>query len=378
MAKYKDAYAAVKEYGVVLLERSPDVLAVGVGVKSEEPIRTAKGDDFSVTAVVTRKKSLRELETERIRLFSEVVGEVADPFEPVETNVIESGGPFGLHSLRVPRIERGLHGGRRPTLDAQKYFNSLRCGIGITNPTGQYPSILSVGTLGAFLRDEEDNLYLLSNNHVIGRSDAAIAGEPVVQTGTLDLTDVEINLMPTEAELIQELKIAEFTMAVPVQRSALPNVVFNRVDAAIAEVTPDTRSLTEIDRLSYAGKILGVADPIDVDEQGIPTVPTRVYKVGRTTGFTEGEIHMLGVLDSLDYPEGRAYFMDQLLVRPTIDNGGPFSQPGDSGSIVLSDEHEVCGLLFAGSPGGTLVNPIEFVLAELSVGLGRRLRLATS
>ena len=164
----------------------------------------------------------------------------------------------------------------------------------------------------------------------------------------------------------------------PVVCSAPPNVLLNRVDAAIAEVTTETRSLTEIGRLSHAGRILGVADPIEVDEQGIPTVPARVYKVGRTTGFTEGEIYMWGVLDSLDYPGGHAYFMDQLLIRPTIDNGGPFSEPGDSGSIVLSDQHEALGLLSASSPRGTLVNPIEFVLAELSVGLGRQLRLVTS
>lgn len=380
MASYLDAYKAVQRHGIVLLERSPNIHAIGVGVKSGEPIRAAKGDDFSLTAVVSRKKARRELQSEQLLMFSELFrGIVGDtPLQYVETNVIESGAPIELHSLQVPRTQRGSYNGGRPILDMQKFFNSLKCGVGITNPTQEYPGILSVGTLGVFLRDGNGNLFLLSNNHVIGRSDSARLGEPIVQAGTLDLTDVELNLMPTESELVSQLKIAEFTAAVPIVRSARPTIHFNRVDAAIARVTTIARSLAEIHMLCYGGRIMGTADPIVADGNGIPNAPARVYKVGRTTGFTQGEVAMLGVIDSLSYPGGRAYFMDQIMIEPTRDNGGAFSQPGDSGSVVLSDDHKAMGLLFAGSPRSTLVNPIEFVLAELTSLVGTTLSVVTS
>src|SRR5687768_14612995 len=41
------------------------------------------------------------------------------------------------------------------------------------------------GTLGALLTDGS-NQYILSNNHVLGRSDQAVAGEDVSQPGLID------------------------------------------------------------------------------------------------------------------------------------------------------------------------------------------------
>jgi len=379
VATYKDASSAVKEYGLNLLLNSPGVHAVGVGTKSRVPIAVSKPNDFCVTAVVSERKAVERLERENIRPFARVFGKEVKGtrFESVETNVIESGGPFSLQFLRVPRIQRGIHGGRRPVVDVQKFFNSLRCGIGISNPSGLYPAILSVGTLGAFVRDTTEVLYLLSNNHVIGHSDAAKPGDSIVQTGTLDLTEIELTLMPTESELVNALKIAELTTMVPIQRLSPSNIPLNKVDAAIAKLVIGSRSLTDLARLCYAGGILALSRPIEADDRGVPTAPARVYKVGRTTGFTEGEIELVGVIDSLDYPGGKAYFQDQIQIRPTVDNGGPFSLPGDSGSIVLSDHHEAIGLLFAGSPRQTLVNPMQLVLDELSKKLGKPLELVT-
>ena len=73
----------------------------------------------------------------------------------------------------------------------------------------------------------------------------------------------------------------------------------------------------------------------------------------------------LGAAASINYGGKSAYFTDQIVIGGTPDNGGPFSDPGDSGSGVLNENHELVGLLFAGSSFQTFVNPIEIVLREI-------------
>ena len=93
----------------------------------------------------------------------------------------------------------------------------------------------------------------------------------------------------------------------------------------------------------------------------------RVYKVGRTTGYTEGEVMALAGVASIEYNPGDvAFFTGQLVIRPTLDNVGPFSMPGDSGSGISNARNELVGLLFAGSAQQTLANPIMDVLSQLA------------
>jgi hypothetical protein len=47
----------------------------------------------------------------------------------------------------------------------------------------------------------------------------------------------------------------------------------------------------------------------------------------------------------------------------------PFSQQGDSGSLVLDFERKAVGLLFSGSPQITVINPIASVLSALDAEL---------
>ena len=104
---------------------------------------------------------------------------------------------------------------------------------------------------------------------------------------------------------------------------------------------------------------------------------TRVYKVGRTTGATEGDVVGIAGTGRLTYPTGKAFFAGQLLIEGTPDNGGLFSDRGDSGSAILNDQHELVGLLFAGSERQTLANPIADVMRELQATSGLTLRVVT-
>jgi hypothetical protein len=234
-----------------------------------------------------------------------------------------------------------------------------------------------VGTLGFFVRDGRQTLYLVSNSHVIGRSGAAAAGESVVQPGTLDLTSTELQVMNTLARLRARLEIAKVRAVVPFQFVSGSTIPVNRVDAAIATLNDPGRGRGDIDRICYGGVIRAVARPYRTDTSGRLVGSSRVYKVGRTTGATEGNVVGVAGTGMLTYPTGQAFFAGQLVIEATPDNGGMFSDRGDSGSAILNDRHELAGLLFAGSQLQTLANPIADVMTELQSASGLTLTVVT-
>ena len=110
------------------------------------------------------------------------------------------------------------------------------------------------------------------------------------------------------------------------------------------------------------GPINGVrVDPIQEGE--------RVYKVGRSTGYSSG---VVGCTDLDDLPVdvdglGELRFDDQIEVKATDEW---FSLGGDSGSLVVDEDGLAVGLLFAGNDRDrSYLNPISSVLYALGVEL---------
>ena len=365
--RFEAALKVVRQEGVAILKSHPELTSIGVGVRGGAAISQAQDrDDFVV------QPSVRDLDP--VPLEKQIIQKVqaqardAGVGDRVDIEFVTSAGEFVPRpGLVVPVSFHGVLGGHPPPLDTQKYFQSLRCGIGITNPMRQYPSLLSVGTLGFAVRDLEKHLYLVSNNHVIAHVNAASKGDGIVQPGTLDLTVVEIGCMPTVPVLLKQLHVADLTAWVPIQFPSSAGTPNNKVDLAIA-VLRGERPRSDLHRLCYGGSIRAVAPPYQVDPaSGTLIGSDYVYKVGRTTGYTEGRVVRLGVVAPITYAPGMtAYFIDQIEVNATADNTGPFSAPGDSGSGVLNNHHKLIGLLFAGTPLKTLVNPIQTVLAEIT------------
>lgn len=362
------ALQIVVDYGLDILDTpNSGIEAVAVGNKDGRPLDEVS--DFSILAFVPKKLSKNELKQRNIGSFESVfANSTGSPAgNPFDIDVIESGGRFQPSTgFSIPRSQRGLYGGKIPSIDTQKWFKTLRSGIGCTNPSSSYPSNLSVGTIGFYLEDDSGRVFLVSNNHVIGESNSANIGDSIVQPGTLDLTSVELNQMPNLNSLAGQLEIAKLTAMVKFKFPTPQNTPHNQVDAALAELTESGRGINDLSRLCFGGSILGQAPPPVKEENGTQILgATKVYKVGRTTGYTEGNIVGVGATAKISYPTGKARFTNQILVTPTADNVGPFSDRGDSGSGVLNEHHELVGLLFAGSPTQTLVNPIDYVLTEL-------------
>jgi hypothetical protein len=139
----------------------------------------------------------------------------------------------------------------------------------------------------------------------------------------------------------------------------------NRIDASIAEVIPD--------KVRTDGYIegLGIINTNVVE----PKLGMRVVKSGRTTGITYGTIEGIDVNVIVTYDKDcgstdtyEAYFTNQILIKPDINRNATFSLPGDSGSLVLTEDGlSPVGLLFAGSSDLSQANPISDVLNRFCV-----------
>ena len=67
--------------------------------------------------------------------------------------------------------------------------------------------------------------------------------------------------------------------------------------------------------------------------------------------------------DTVCFPGFQAHFVNQFSVTP-----GPFSDSGDSGSLIVAQgSNQPVGLLFAGGDGLTIANPIDAVLQRFNV-----------
>ena len=227
----------------------------------------------------------------------------------------------------------------------QQRVRPLKIGVSI----GHYS--ITAGTLGCFVRPADvtgtGSTMVLSNNHVLANENRAAKGDDILQPGAYDGGE-------RPADVVAQLDR------------------FVRLQTAGANVT-DCAAATIANNIGYdaaditgVGKLTGVGD-LNSD--------ANVSKMGRTTGATHGRITAFE-LDNLvvGYDSGSLRFDNQIEIESTSE--GPFSQGGDSGSLIVNSSSEAVALLFAGSDTGgsnglgvTFGNPFPDVLANLKVNL---------
>jgi len=209
------------------------------------------------------------------------------------------------------------------------------------------------GTLSGIVYDKITRAPLLmSNNHVFANASTestprASLGDPIIQPGSHDFGE------PGDI-------VATLERYVPWKE----NNKLNIADVALATPLVD-----------YTGDIL--CNGHVIEPSGVATV-TRgecVYKVGRTTGYTEGIIRDIDFtvdIESGEKPDGTkeyARFTDQILIDM-------ISEHGDSGAFVFGENNKIVGLLFAGGKGWdgrsyVVANKIRNVMAVAGVDVQR-------
>jgi hypothetical protein len=317
-----------------------NVVGVGVALKETAGQKTS---DLSLTVLVHEKMAKQDISDNDM---------IPAAIDGIPTDVVRVGKvvAFNSHQSR-----------HRP------------CPAGVS--IGHYA--ITAGTYGAPVRDAQNNeLLMLSNNHVLANSNNARIGDTILQPGAADGGKDPQDRFATLQRFVpiqykndpggggdddnDQCAIARFissllnslarasgskTRLKPVR----PQNVTNLVDAAVARPTDADYLLDDILKI---GPVSGTVSA----ELGMA-----VKKSGRTTALTEGSITVLDATIDVGYGGNRvATFEHQLL---TAD----MSNPGDSGSLLVSEDNKAVGLLFAGSDSVTVYNPIETVLSLLSI-----------
>ena len=229
------------------------------------------------------------------------------------------------------------------------------------------------GTLGSLIQDTANHQYLLSNNHVLARSDHASVGDSIVQPGLID------NNCTPYGDGAGTTPIASLTGWLALSSSA------TNADAAIAMVNSNA--------VNTAGNILEfgarqsdgtlAAAPPGVSSTGgkgeAAALSLTVAKSGRTTGLTCASVSALNLDVNVDYytdcAETKPYLTKTYTNQLAI-SGNEFSDAGDSGSLVVDMANaEPVGLFFAGGTDASgvsqgVANPAPDVLNELSAQVG--------
>ncbi len=286
-----------REEGILEL---PNVVGLGIGYKEKKGKTT---DETCISVYVRKKVAAKSLESSQ---------QVPKALDEIKTDVIEVG-----------------------DIEAQAFTTRLR-------PAKPGYSMghfrITAGTFGCLVRDAcaPCRIYILSNNHVLANSNAAVIGDRILQPGRVDGGSVARD---TIARLARFVRIRFNDPA-----------AHNLVDAAIAQ---------PIDLRDVTASIVGLGIPKGTVEATLGMVVT---KSGRTTETTTGRVIGVDATIAVGYgASGTAYFRNQILTTG-------MSQGGDSGSLLLErGTGAATGLLFAGSSRVTVHNNISNVLMALGV-----------
>src|SRR3989442_882380 len=185
----------------------------------------------------------------------------------------------------------------------------------------------SAGTIGAVVL-KGSTKYLLSNNHVFARENAASIGEREDAPGRYDAH-------PKCAITPQCGTLSQFV-----------NINFgggnNTIDCAIALM-----DLSNPTAVTQSGGYTATSTVVS------PSVGVAVKKSGSTSGLSHSTIQAINVTITVGYSSGTATFNSQIMTDPQ------FIRSGDSGSLEVTETgNNPVGLLFAGGSGGTFANPI--------------------
>jgi len=265
--------------------------------------------------------------------------------------------PASHQAQSVPVMQLGVSGGHNTDYDTHGKQIADCCG----------------GTLGSLIQDSSGRQFLLSNNHVLARSDQAALGDTIVQPGLIDNNCTPYGDGPGTSP------VGSLAGWLPLGSKS------TNADAAIAQVTPGavdpSGSILELGARQADGT-LGAAPPGISSTGGrgeTAALGLMVAKSGRTTGLTCASISALDLDVNVDYYKDCAEtkpYLTKTFTHQLAVSGNQFSDAGDSGSLLVNtSDAEPVGLFFAGGMDAAgisqgVANPTTDVLGELNAQAG--------
>lgn len=236
--------------------------------------------------------------------------------------------------------------------------NAIHKGLYTCGSSISVANCISAGTLGALVTNPAGEMFALTNNHVSGGCSYTDVNFPIIAPGLLDVRPNGHDPFT----LGHHATVAPWTSGIPDNVDVSANI-----DAAIFRLK-DFNAVSSMQRGLY-----------DTPITTMPPVPgMAVRKAGRTTGDTSGQIvaqavGFVPVMMEVPQFRGVIYFDNVFIVQGG--GGQPFSDRGDSGSLVVhedvSGQRHAVGLLFAGTSDQqlTFILPIDKILEHFNVTL---------
>ena len=213
--------------------------------------------------------------------------------------------------------------------------------------------VFGAGTLGCLVTTDNGTLCGLTNNHVTGDCNHTVLGMHILSPAPMDADPN--GPAPTG--------IGHHHRLIPLGSGDPQQVRLQEFDVALFSIADD-------------GQVSSMQGSGVFDTPGAAINPVggmRVKKVGRTTGLTHGEVigpwvTPLWIPYKSSRFTSRVHFTGVWAVRGLANND--FSSPGDSGSLVVTEDGQnAVGLIFAGAGSVSLMMPIQSVMQNLNVAL---------
>jgi hypothetical protein len=214
----------------------------------------------------------------------------------------------------------------------------------------------AAGTLGAFVQDEQGNIYLLSHIEILG-SPGYAAETAVLQPGPIDGGRITNPDNEAETDIVAAYVLTPtLPTSGPFPISSL--VALARLDADIDYLVshPDTGAMVGVDA---------------------PVLGESVRLIGRTSGIVDGRVTGISISAPLSFDfasntQQQTTFAGAFAVESSlVDRAGnpfPMFAPGDEGGLIMDSDNHILGIVVAGSEKLALVAPIQDVLANLGDG----------
>jgi hypothetical protein len=216
------------------------------------------------------------------------------------------------------------------------------------------------GTLGSLV-ERGGTFYILSNTHILARSDQASLGESIIQPGLID-SNCSTSGTSTVGNLSQFVNLEDSS---------------TNADAAIAEIVSGTVD-TSGNILSLGATANGSTPSVGQPHSGngiIANVGEPVAKSGRSSGLTCSTISAVHIATTISYTKScnsTLTFTKNYTGQISV-SGVAFSASGDSGSLIVDQNTaDPVALLYGGSDTDTVANPVADVLGALQDSQGNR------
>jgi len=323
----------IGEKKVSQLKRKKNVVLVGTGIKYKDGKCT---DESAIIIGVVKKEPLSELSVEDI-IPTEIDGMTVD----VQT---------------VGKVEF-------LTIDRTREFRPVPGGVSIGEKT------VSAGTSNPVYKKGE--LRLLSNNHVFAACNEAEIGSAILQPGSIHGGNIANHVVARLSEFVPIKMSGDSDCPIASIITRICNFFASILHSSTRILTPISVDTNTVDcalaRPIYESIVTNTIledgnNYIEIAGEEEAYIGQLVKKTGTTTGTTRSSVKITDATIEVGLSDGRhATFVDQIGIP------NPFGEGGDSGSLILTEDNRVLGLLFAGSSVITFANRWENVKDSLGL-----------